>query len=181
MLKPIVLLIIALVSSGCASTYTPSNKMLQLKQDMDKQAAVAVLARYTRPSPGNGGYCGGNKFFFDAGTPLVITQDGYSLRTYKRGDLVSKEQVGNVTRYTYKKVYYEDGLKFSGITKIRVMPGGPTFGNCSNASAAGFYLSLYFSTIDLDAIGVSEAGLDEVLAALSVLAPQAQLIQGVGL
>lgn len=181
MSKRIFLVAMLVLCAGCASTYTPSSKMLQLKQGMDKQAAVATLSKYTKQSAGNGGYCGGNKFTFDAGTPLVVTPEGYTLRAYKRGELVSKEQVGSVTRYTYKKIYYEDGRKFADITKIRVTPGGPTFGNCQNASATGFYLSLHFSTIDLDAIGVAEAGLDEVLAALSVLAPQAKFIQGVGL
>jgi len=39
---------------------------------------------------------------------------------------------------------------------------------------------VYYSTTDLDAFHVVEAGLDEVLAALATLAPQAPLIQGAG-
>lgn len=167
--------------AGCASTYAPSNKMLQFRQGLDKQAAIEILARYTNPSSTDGSYCGGNQYLFDAGTPLAITQGGYTLRVFKLGELVSTEDTGTATRYTYKKVYYDDGRKFSDIIKIRIMPGWPIYGNCQTSNPSGHGVRLYFSTADHDVFGVSKAGLDEMLAALSVLAPRAQFIQGVGL
>ena len=172
---------IAVILSGCASTYTPSGRMLQLKQNMDRQTSVAILTKYSKQSAGNSGFCGGNSLIFDKGTPLAVDADGYSLQAYKRGELVDRERTGSITTSTYKKVYYRASRKFSDITKIRVLQGNLVFGNCMDTSKTGYALSVYYSTTDLDAFHVVEAGLDEVLAALATLAPQAKFIQGAGL
>jgi hypothetical protein len=180
MFRHILIAALLVLLTGCASSFKPSDKMMQYKQGMDKQAAAAVFAKYARPSPGSSGYCGGNKFMVDPGTPINVTSEGYTMRAFKRGDLISKEQIGTTTKYTYKKVYYEDGRKFGDITKIRISQGGPLYGNCTAASKTGYALSLHFSTIDLDGIGIANTALDEMMAALTTLAPQAKLIQGVG-
>lgn len=182
MCKRVAFSVMVLLLAGCASTYIPSSNMLQLKQGMDKDTAVAILVKHTKPSAENGGFCGSYPVTFDAGTPLTITPDGYSLLAYKR-ELISGEEVGGGwIRATYKKVYFVDGRKFSGLKTILVLRPAPKFGNCTVANTKGYTLHLLFGTSEYDAIfiGVAETGLDEVLAALSILAPQATLIQGLG-
>lgn len=180
MLNRLVFVVIAAIITGCASTYTPSPRMLQLKQGMNKQAGVAILAKYSKPSPGNGGFCGGNNLTFDKGMQLAVDAEGYSIQAYKRGELVSTERTGSITTYTYKKVPYRAVRRFSDITKIRVAQGSVAFENCPNMGKTGYGLSVHYSVTDSDAFHVADAGLDEVLAALAILAPQAPLIQGLG-
>lgn len=183
MFKYLVMAIIGLLLAGCASTYTPSSTMLQIKQGMSKQIAATTIAKYMKQTPESGGYCGGNKFQFDPGTPLTVTPEGYTLRAYKAGKLLNTEEVGKITKYTYEKVYYEDGRKFANIVKIRVMPGAPPIGSggCTITGTTGYSLSIHYGTSDIDVIHVGNAGVDELLAALTTLAPQAKLIQGIGL
>lgn len=187
MCKRLLWVAMLIIHAGCASTYTPSGRMLQLKQNMDKQSAVTIFTKYTKsPTGGNGyyasgGYCGGNVIKFDKGTPMTITPDGYSLQAYKAGDLIGTERTGNTIKRTYKKVYYQENRGFKEIIKIRVVQGNFHLGYCHNENKTGYSLNLYFSTADFDAIGVTETDLDELLAALSTLAPQAKFIQGVGL
>ena len=180
MLNRFVFVVIAAILAGCASTYAPSARMLQLKQGMSKQTGVATLAKYSRPSAGNGGFCGGSSLTFDKGNLLTVDADGYSIPAFKRGELVNTERIGSTTKYTYKKVPYRAGRKFSDITKIRVTQGSFAFGNCPDMAKTGYSLSVYYSTTEFDAFHIADAGLDEVLAALAILAPQAGLIQGVG-
>lgn len=181
MMKQLLVVAILLAQAGCASTYVPSGRMLQLKQGMDKQSAVAIITKYMKPAVGNGVYCGGNVIRFDKGSPLTITADGYSLRAFKSGDLISSEKTGNIITRTYKKVYYQENRSFKEIIKVRVNPGGFSNHICHDAGNKGYSLNLYFRTIEFDVIGVSETELDEVLAALSTVAPQAKFIQGIGL
>lgn len=181
MLKLAVLMLTVVLISGCASTFKPSEKMLLLRQGMDKQTAVAVIAKYSKPAPGQSGYCGGNKFTFDPGTPLAVTAEGYTLQAYKKGDLISKEQIGSTTRYLYKKIYYEDGRKFADLSKIRVIMGVGPYVNCTKPGKNEVTISLHYSAADIDGIIIAKDNLDEMMAALVTLAPQAKLIEGVGL
>ena len=119
MLKRLFLLAMLMVQAGCASTYTPSGRMLQLKQGMDKQSALAIFTKYMKPSKGNGGYCGGNLIRFDKGTPITITSAGYSFQAFKSGDLISSERTGNTITNKYKKVYYQAiGLSDQDVEQI---------------------------------------------------------------
>ena len=155
-----VFVVIAAILAGCASTYAPSARMLQLKQGMSKQTGVAILTKYSKPSAGNGGFCGGISLTFDKGVPLAVDADGYSIQAFKRGELVNTERIGSTTKYTYKKVPYRAVRKFSDITKIRIVQGSNSFGNCFDTSKTGYDLNVHYSTTDFDVFHVADAGLD---------------------
>jgi hypothetical protein len=174
-------LLVIVLLAGCAGSFRPSEKTLHMKQGMDRHVALDVFIKYTKAQPGNSGYCGGNKFSFDPGTPLNITEAGYTLRAYKRGELISTEKVGDVTRYTYKKVYYEDGRKFANLGKIRISHVGNSFSNCTKPARDEVTLSLHYGLSDIDGILIAPGNLDEMVAALMVLAPQAKWIEGAGI
>jgi hypothetical protein len=182
MFKRSTLLVIILILAGCASTYTPTGKMIQLKQGMDKQAAVIIFNKYAKPSNVVTGFCVESNLMFDSGTPLTITPDGYTFRAYKAGDIVSKEKIDvSTTKYTYKKIYYQASRSFSNVTKIRVQQIEPILLNCTVVSKSGYSIRLHFGSTESDSINVNDAGLDEMMAALTILAPQAELIKGIGL
>jgi len=181
MLNRFFFIILATALAGCASSYKPSSEMLHLKQGLDKQQAAALVGKLSKPSKGNAGFCGGG-VTFDIGTPLVVTPDGYSLQAYRAGELLSSEKLNSsTTRNFYKKIYYRASRQFDGVTKIRVQPSPYLIGICNESNNFGYIVSLYYSTADLDAFAIADTDLDGLMAALSVLAPQAKLIRGVGL
>ena len=79
MLNKATFLVLAMLLSGCASSYKPSISMLSLKQGMDKQQAAAVFAKLVKPSAVNAGFCGGGHSM-DVGAPAIVSHEGYSYR-----------------------------------------------------------------------------------------------------
>lgn len=179
MLNKTIFLVLAMLLSGCASSYKPSNNMLSLKQGMDKQQATAVFAKFSKPSAANAGFCGGGHSM-DVGTPAIVSQEGYNHKAYNLGERVKSEKIVNATIITYKKVYFQAVRKFSDITKIRLMQGPVVYGSCNDKNPTSYGISIYFGTSDNDAFAIGASGLDEMMAALVILAPQAKLIEGAG-
>lgn len=180
-------LLLLAVLAGCAGYFKPvdrpvkpSDRVTKLKHGMDRRAAVALFAKHATPQPGNQGYCGSDKFSFESGTPISISDTGYSLHAYKAGELLSSEQQGNKTRYTYKKIAYEEVRKFASLLKIRIARTTAGYANCEKPAREEVMLSLYFGVSDFDVIMVAPANQDEMLAALMVLAPQAKVVQSSG-
>lgn len=179
MLNKATFLVLAMLLSGCASSYKPSTSMLSLKQGMDKQQATAVFAEYAKPSAVNAGFCGGGHSM-DAGTPAIVSHEGYSYQAYVLGERIKSEKVALSTIITYKKDYFQAVRKFSNISKIRVMQGPVVYGSCNDKNPTTYAISIYFGTSDNDAFAVGASGLDEMMAALVTLAPQAKLMEGAG-
>ena len=174
----VLLLLVALVS-GCASAFKPSHRTMQLKSSMDRKTALDVFNRYTKAQPGNSGFCGGG-IVTDPGTPISVNDNGYTMRAYKLGDEISREKKDKVTRITYKKDYYVAERKFSDVSKIRVNYETFRYGDCKKPSGNEVTLSLYYGTSDFDAVMVARPNLDEMMAALLVLAPNPKLMEGTG-
>ncbi len=182
-MKQLYLPFLLFVLAGCAWPYRPfdrefrpaeQEKTLKLKHGMDRRSALAAFSKYTRAQPGSSGYCGSSKFTFDPGTLLNVGDSGFSLKAYKRGQLVSSEEVGGVTRDTYRKVTYEEVRKFAQLSRVRVTHVATAYANCVKPARNEVMLSLQYGTAETDGIMVAPASLDELLAALMVLAPQAR-------
>ena len=180
------LLLLFAFLAGCAGNFNlraserstkPAEKAVQLKHGMDRRTALAVFGKYATPQPGNSGYCGGSKYSFDPESPITINDAGYSLHAYKAGDLISSEQQGSKTRFTYKKVYYEESRKFASLGKIRISRVANAHANCTKPARDEVTLSLQYGPSDSDVIMVAPGNLDEMVSALLVLAPQAKLQQ----
>lgn len=177
MVKRVMGIMMLLAMVACAGVFKPSDKMLQLKQGMNQQSAALVFAKYTQPFPGNSGFCGGHSFTSDESTPMNVTVDGYSIKAYNAGEFVGSERGYNV----YKKAYYDATRKFSDVSSIRVVLGATVFNACTKPDKNQMKIILNFGMSDADIMHISASNLDEMMAALVTLAPQAKLIDGVGL
>ena len=108
-------------------------------------------------------------------------KDTHSALT-RRASCLTRKRLAKSQNIPTKKSH-EDGRKFANLVKIRAMPGAPPIGSggCSITGTTGSSLSIHYGTSDIDVIHVSNAGVDELLAALTTLAPQAKLIEGMGI
>jgi hypothetical protein len=177
MKKALLALTLSIVLAGCATTYKPSTEMTRLKAGMDNNQAKQIFYKNLLPSKGVDGLCS-TSFSRQEGKPPKLIDSGYSIEAWRVGDFI-KEETDPVTKRTmryYKKIFYTQELKFADITKIRVKK------NDDRVCGKGDYLiSLHEGLGKVVGIVMSKDSLDQFLAAVSTLTPNAKLIEGVGL
>ena len=180
-MKEIILVSIMCSLIGCASTFTPSERIQSLRNGMTFEQAVAVVAKHMSPSPSQSGLCAAYGTYFDEGTPVTATPEGYSFKAYKRGEKIREEKIGaRIYRY-YKKVYFTLQTKFADIKKIRVDRAVSSVADCKVFSPGTYSVSVYTGISDNHNMFVTEQNFAEFMAALIKLAPQARLMEGAGL
>lgn len=171
--------VVLVLLSGCASKFAPTDKMLQLKQGMNTQQATDVLKKYIKPGTVDTGLCRSDTVSMDKGTPITVTQTGYSMQAFNLGELIRSEKVASGTMNYYKKIYYIYERNYKDITHLRLMKN-ETIIPCQDVSNIGYSVNIYFSIRKLDIIIVPEQHLDEFMAAIMTVAPQVRLIEGIG-
>lgn len=176
----IAVLVVAILAGGCASTYVPTERTLALRAQLNAEAAATALTRYLNRSRTSAGLCHITGVTFDKGSAVTVTPVSYSLTAYKRGELIGKKEQQTGTLYTYKKVFYPLSARFAEITEIRVLPHNAPGGQCEFINDT-HEVNLRYSIADIHIVSVPAAGLDEFMAALTRVAPQAKLLYGAGL
>lgn len=169
-----------LILSGCASKFAPTEKMMQLKQGMSTQQATDVLKKFIKPGAVDTGFCHSNSATVDQGTPITVSQTGYSMKAYNVGELIRSEKVASGTMNYYKKIYYQYERNFKDITQIRLLKN-QIMKSCPSVSKIGYSVNIYFSVTKADTVIVPEDSIDEIMAAIMTVAPQAKLIEGIGM
>jgi hypothetical protein len=177
MKKVLLALTLSIALAGCATTYKPSTEMTRLKAGMDNNQAKQIFYKNLLPSKGVDGLCS-TSFSRQDGKPPKLIDSGYSIEAWRVGDFI-REEADPVTKRTmryYKKIFYTQELKFADITKIRVKMNGDHV--CGKGD---YFISLHEGLGKVVGIVISRDSLDPFLAAVSTLAPNAKLIEGVGL
>ena len=177
MKKVLLALTLSIALAGCATAYKPSTEMTRLKAGMDNNQARQIFYKNLLPSKGVDGLCY-TSFSRQEGKPPRLNDSGYSIEAWRVGDFI-REETDPVTKRTmryYKKIFYTQELKFADITKIRVQK------NEGHGCGKGDYLIRLHEGLGKPVgIVISRDSLDQLLAAVSTLAPNAKLIEGVGL
>lgn len=180
MFKLLISVVLFVLLSGCASKFAPTDKMLQLKQGMNTQQATDTLKKYIKPGTVDTGFCWSKGVSVDKGTPIAVTQTGYSMQAYNLGELVRSEKVASGTMNDYKKIYYLYERNYKDITQIRLLKNRIMM-SCQDVNKIGYSVNIYYSVSKADTFIVPEESIDEIMAAIMTVAPQAKLIEGVGL
>jgi hypothetical protein len=170
---------LALLASACASTFTPSPAMRSLQASLDKPQAARIFAGALARSPAATGLCGA-PFTWDDPRPAA-TGETYSIQAFRAGEELGRATENGRAVIRYRKVAYVEERRFSELKKIRVTREAA--GMCKMPVQRG-QVALTFHDGRIEGpivVAVAPRDLDAVVAALTILAPQAVLVEGAGL
>lgn len=144
---------------------------------MDPAEAANLFGDALGRSQKGSGLCKAG-FSFDDPKPTV-TMDSFTVQGYRAGAEIGRRQEQGRTVVSYEKIRFAEERRFADLRKIRVTLDAA--GMCAGPVAGGqAALTLHGTGAIPMVVAVRLDALDDVLAALTVLAPQAELIQGVG-
>lgn len=166
-------LALLLLAAGCAARYVPSERMRKRAASMDPADAANLFAdSFGRTLKGEG-LCRA-PFGFGAPEPSV-TLDGFSLPAWRKGEELGRKQEGGKTLVSYRKVPYVETRRFADIGEIAVLRDAQK--GCATKVPLGQQaLSLRGGGGPI-VIAVAFDALDDLLAALTVLAPRAAIVE----
>lgn len=171
-----------LAVAACASKYAPTQRMASIQASLDKGQAARIFTKALTRSPTATGLCKAS-FQWDDPKPAA-TAETFSVQAYRRGDEIGrkkeKDYKGNdSTIILYRKDRYVEERRFDEIGKIRISK--EVTGICVDASARGqAAITLHMGKVEVPIVFAVD-DVDSVVAALTVLAPQATVIEGAGL
>jgi hypothetical protein len=169
-----------LVATGCAAApYVPTQRMAQLRATMDPVEAAHVFERALGRSIEGYGLCKAPFGFDDP--KAEVSMDDFTVQAWRAGEETGRRQEGGRTVISYKKVRYAETRRFADLKKIRITREAA--GMCAGPVPPGqVAITLHDGRVAVPLVlAVSGGSLDDLLAALSKLAPQAALIEGTGL
>jgi hypothetical protein len=180
-LRPLALALsgLLLVAAGCAAKYVPSERMTRLRATMDRAEAANLFADALGRSAKGTGLCKAPFGFDDP--KATATMDTFTVQAWRAGEETGRRSEGGRTVISYRKERYEETRRFADLGKIRVTREAA--GMCAGPVAPGqAAITLHGGGVAVPlVIAVNTSSLDDVLAALTVLAPQAALLEGAGL
>ena len=171
--------IIFFLLQACATAYKPTANMLELKKNMSKTEAAETFSRLIMKTDA-GGIC-----FTSQGWSMIKNTKPEVSETGFKADVIATEIVdtsvtrqGNnlVTSNKYRKFKATLTFNFSDIGKVRIT-GKMLF--CGNDDSR-YTVHLIKSVNDQIQVDVAPNELDNFMAAISILMPQANLIEGAG-
>ncbi len=183
---------VLLIVVGCAAKYAPTTDMLNHKSKMTKDDSIKVFNRHLFPDASSHvlitgfpyNICNTNEFSLDSKANVKLGADSLSMTAFKLGEVVKREEY--LTHH--KKVFYNKTIKFSDIGKIVLSnKASPTMltGNCFDKEdyIMGSREHLHdtviiFKTGMLEFFGmrIPETKVDQFIAAVSILMPNAEMI-----
>ena len=119
-MKILLLSIATLLLCACSSSYTPSEKMLAYKKNMNTEQAIDILQQEIWGTKDSQGICGSRGFWYDSNAKMQVHKDHISMLSHKRGKVLRTHQkkIGEVV--VFEKQYYEYEFAFDKITGINI-------------------------------------------------------------
>lgn len=185
------LLVCALLLVGCASSYKLSDDGLKFRNSLTDARALSEVQKYASKSAAQAGVCAAhtNDQFMQA-NPVAVKEGFLVFNSFIKvmtGVSTSSVGVGMATTISsdHRPAVFRMDLK--KLDKIRVF--GETKGLCVPAAASGYVVMIDTKGVADSAkaeanavmINVSKGNVDNLVAALSFLSPNARLIEGAGL
>lgn len=164
--------------SGCASAYKGGPEMEHLKNSMSKQQALKIFHAAVKPSKNSVGICGHTGFNVNRGEKPKLIGNGFEYKAYKRGDFLREEERYAQKYNIYKKDFYTKQFLFEELTKVRILVNN---GKICSPSKGDYAIMIYNSFATLVIFDVIKQDLNPFLASVTVLAPQAKLVEGAGI
>ena len=165
---------LAMVLVGCSSDYQPGQKMLALKQQMNKEQARSVLQQRLWNAEVPQGVCGSRGFWYDSNANMEVHNDRIAMLAHRRGELLRKHEkkIGEVM--VFEKQYYRYDFLFDRITSVNIYDDArllPVFPDCNKKDINGdyFIIDLYADELNNLKFIVLPQTFDETMAALGIL------------
>lgn len=169
--------LLATFLAACAGTYKPSEHFTQYRTSLTHKTALSIFHQAFDPNNQSVHLCS-TPYITDPGVKPVPTDYGFTVRSFRKGDFI--KQVGNL-RY-YKKIYYQARWDVSKVTKIRIRDNDGGINNIvyCDSELGGKKIILYLSNKNYVGIQADNDYYERYLAAISVLAPRAEIVTGLG-
>jgi hypothetical protein len=179
--------------ASCAGTYTLSDNTKILRDRMTTNTAAATLQKYMSPDDTRIGACilhsGGAETLtdMDSSQPVVVSGSEIVFFGYNK-EVTDLKVSGNVIQgtgvltKTFKRVRQRYAFNTTGLNRILILKAGEMRRSACLDAKPGYLIALrpesgglpYKAELSLNV--ASTADLETVLAALSHLAPQAQIL-----
>ena len=179
MKKIIILLVSYLFVTGCASAYKMSEKTQILVNSMTKVEAMSVFHRAVDEADTSVNICR-LEINTDPESGRIPTEFGFEVRAWKRGESKGSETLNGVKYDLYEKDYYMHQVRLDNIMKIHSQTRNDAVHYCSPDKAGDYEFIIFYTNSNYMLYGVEESSNDEFMAALVILAPQAELKTGIG-
>lgn len=175
-MRIILLCIFSVALYACSSSYSPSEKMLAYKKDMNTEQARQVLQQVIWGDKVSRGICGSRGFWYDDNAAMEVHADRIVMLAHRRGELLRQHQkkIGEVN--VFEKQYYEYAFRFDQLSRINVYDDPrllPVFPDCNKKDFNKEYriVDLYIDELNNLKFIVPQKEFDRSMAALSLLLP----------
>lgn len=168
------LLVIIAFLSACSSSYTPGEKMLEIKKSMTGVKAKEILQEAIWGGTDIKGICGSRGFWYDSESKMIVHVDKISMLAHKRGKQINKIDQGFDGVVVFEKQYYNYDFLFGSVNSINIYDDPlllPTFPECNRNNLYTDYsiIDLYTDKISNIKLVVRKEEFDRVMAAMSFL------------
>jgi len=160
--------------TACSSSYEPSEAMLELKKNMSRKDAVAVLQEMFWDANNATSVCSTRGFWFDEQAGMVVQEHNVSLFAYRKGKLLRSEGGGFGGKTVYEKSYYKYEFPFKDVEEIVIHKSFSRlqkYASCTKQKGkeSHIVIDLFVSKNNNIKFIVYENQFDNVMAALSIL------------
>lgn len=164
-------------SAGCASRYVPSERQRRLQAAMDPAEAANLFVDALGPTLKGAGLCKA-PFGFDA-PEATVTMDAFTVQAWRKGEELGRRQEGGRTVVSFRKERHTEERPFAALRRVTILRDAQVvcavrvpFGQAAIALEGGGAGPIV--------VAVMPDALDDLLAAIGRLAPQAELMEGKG-
>lgn len=174
MMKKLIIINLLLLVISCSSSYSPDEKVLAYKKDMNQSQAIDVLQKSLWGDDQQQGICGSRGFWYDSQSNMQVHEKGVSLLAHKRGKVLSRkpQQIGEVI--VFEKQYYKYEFEFDKVSLVNIYDDPrvlPVFPECNSKDAKKEYyiLDLYVDELNNIKFIVNQEDFQMTMAALMVI------------
>lgn len=166
---------------SCASTYKPTGKMLRHKNSMNHHQALAIFHQAFNQQSKEINLCG-IPYITDRNVNPVPTDEGYKVKAYRQGKLIGRETIGGTTYNKYEKIYYTAYFNLQGVKTVRIRDNDDSMNRivACKPEFGDKKILLYTTSTKFTTIVTTYDEFNRVLAAITILSPNARLIEGLG-
>lgn len=116
----------------------------------------------------------------DRGEKPVPTEYGFNIRSYQRREKIGSSYERNQIVNHYVKDYVTKEVDITNSHRIDIQERKNAVGYCRTDKAGDYEVIVSYSTTGRLEFGVEQSAIDHFLAALSIVAPKAELKTGMG-
>ncbi len=183
--------------SGCSSVYKPTTSVLEMSRSMSKAEAMDVVMKALVTPSDKTGICGGSglpgKEVFDPNwemneenSDLAMSNSGFSVNAFRRvakatvnANYLHLSSITSTTRHNLEQAFRQS-INYSDIEYVKIFNNkGLEYRMCYiHEEHSGVMMGLKTGFGDFYGITIEKANLERFIAAMMILAPNAEVQVG---